>query len=369
MKNQNFESDYLKTCEDDLEILHLTFYNKIDEIEEKFDGINCLNLKCEDLLQENYQNELKKFKNLTELTTRELLELEDLKLGNCNDVDLNLVGLTYQEKRELLLKQIKELKVSKNLGIKVFSNLAKELEFHQLREHEMTVPAMINENLINSYKPHFTQIENDVNKEVQRLEKVFLQQYKRKLKAKLKFDKLNNKMAREIFPRLTQLEQNLIDRSEEMKNIEEEIEESRKKLEEFKEMETEFGLKLKNLEEDHGRIFEGNEQMKNYVMKLKKGVISKERKIENFTKQFNKDLIDVKENSGIHQRIQEIQVEKLQNQINCSKISTICNLKSKDETIKELCKNIKEILEKILKSQETIEKFKKNLKILTECKQ
>jgi hypothetical protein len=363
MERNYYQSDYLRTRENELQELYADIFNKIDKLNDDF-AVQCHREKCDDRVKEIYESELANFKALISANARLLLKLEDVKAGNCDDVDLNLIELSHAQKKAIFTNQLEELRGCKHLGMKVLTNLTKELEAHQQREHIFAVPIMVNEHIINSHLPHCAQIANDINNEVQRLEKAFRSDYKKKLRVKHKFDKLDQKLASEVLPRLAQLERELEAKSEELSKTEEKIEESRVMLKEFEETEDVYRVKLKNAERDHRKLLEENQRLEKYVAKLKKGVVSHHHNIEKFGTKFDADLIEVKENAGINQRIKELEVVDLEKQLKCSKVTTTCKLIDQDATIRQLCQNISKVLQQISKVNATRQVFEKNLKIL-----
>jgi hypothetical protein len=284
---------------------------------------------CRQKITENYQNIVGELSELQDYESFLENELQAFRRKTTEENGTIVLGRSFKDQNEIIYQRLIMLDVEKALMQKIRRHLIIESEIYQ-KQVNPEIEANILEHLVETRKLHLKKIEVQVNAEVQRIEKAFLEKWNQLSKPKKKFEINDWKLRTELMPTQTNLSQQLFEKQEKLAKTNEEIETLRTQKEEnvaideefreiFDALEVEFEKITVDIETDTKDI----EQLRYHINKIASEIkATKEKQL--------KIVTDLNENRAIDERMKEIYRDGLEEKLKQTSESTTKKMRAED---------------------------------------
>lgn len=328
------------------------FSGKLENLQESVDrcfssdGLNkpcnacCTSSAC-DTLQNSYADLVKELIHLKKHQSALKTELQNMKEAEIfREPDIELLGLNYNQQTSIIAERLIIMNREKKLLRKIFASLLKEMEFFQNKELDPTIEAEVLSKMLQAPKAQYERIEDQFNKEVRRIEDMFMVKWVELAKSKRKFDRIDWMLRTEMQPKKVHLTNLLFDTKEHLKRNGEEIavvnQENFEQSDRDQKLESKFPDLRKELEDLTADFKEAEFNVK----ELRKGIRQISGEIETTRTRFNLDITEIQENVLIAHQMKEVYRYDLDLNADESCKSTLKKNAAADCVIKELTNKI-----------------------------
>lgn len=338
-------SDYLKTRESNLDLITKKFldnsgrlldklksaqsclretFNDFSEGEGERRELNCCGeINCEGR-QAVYSEALQELADLTKHKKSlddQILFIEESK--KVDEPDRELLGLSAREQNCVLHKRIASLEKEKKLIQKIIRKLFEEFEIVQQKEVDPTVEAGILSHLVQSRKAQVQSLEDQFNAEVQRVEKAFIEKYKKLSKPKRKYDQNDWKLRTEVQPKIVRLHNALFKGSEDLKKVNKEISELEQAISDQASKNEKLEDESQSLERELEQWTSDFKSASREVKLLRNEIKQTYADVDSAKARFSEEFTKFCEDSAIDDRIKDIFKDDLETQVDYSKELTL----------------------------------------------
>ncbi|CRK94563.1 CLUMA_CG008064, isoform A [Clunio marinus] len=280
--------------------------------------------------------------------------------SNDQEHDFELLGRTFSEQNEILCKRLENYQQTKTINRKIIATLLEELSKYQLNSNE-EIEGEVLEYVVKTREMRFQFIERQLNAEVKRLEKAFVEEWKRLSNSRRNFEALDLKLRTIIHPQIVLTFSDNFDKMNELNKKKQEIfklSQAQKNQEaidddledEFQELQVEF----KNISSD---IDNTEKDLK----KLKRKIIKTQLKLQREKKEFRNQLIDQLQDKMVFETCNEIYENNLTFNLNLDTKSGYEKVSANDCIIEGLKEEICETVNKIRNAKFKILKLKSDI--------
>lgn len=373
---QLYTSDYLKIYEDCLDERFNKFQLKCDNFQKiwneankifqkNFNECDCQNagIKDENFMRDNCERKLQEISNYKKLCDQLKNQINEQNLIDFDQkpIDIEILGLSIKNQNEILTQRINDFEYSKHMAQKILDQLFKELKFAEEKEIEVTIEMKNYENALETLKAQQKTIEDEINAEVKRLKKSFVEIYMKKFIFKKKYDENDQKIRLDLKIREKSLQDDLTSKSWEITNVKAKIAEQKEKLMQEDLYESLYADKVENLIVDIAKESKRVEEVENKIKYLEKNCKHIINVMEKHDEEFEKMLQNIKENSLANQRINEIYLDKFDAKFEHLEETTMKKFYDQEKFIKKLLKTICKLTDQICKENLVVEQLKTDI--------
>lgn len=259
---------------------------------------------------------------------------------------VKMFGWSYRERNERMAECLVNLEKTKSLSRKIIRNLLGELESN-MKKADPLIEADALQHLVDIRLGQSKNLEHQVNREVQRIEKAFEAKWTKSVKAKLKYERIDWKLRTKIHPKIVDLERLLFDKKNKLANIQQNLED----VQAENEKESTVGWELENkFEELEGEFDETSSEMTQAaaaIKQLKAKIFKTAAKIEDTKKSTRNVVTELNENQLACQHIQQLHAGNLKSRQSLSHDATVYDIHANDCIIdgirRQICRTAENI--------------------------
>ncbi|CAO1440232.1 unnamed protein product [Diamesa tonsa] len=361
---------------DQCEFCEMKMEEMNDVVNQEFTQEHCLgnqrtieNCSKDFYLMENYQKLLKKYEDLQEIHKYLNCVLENKKNSKIVITeDVEILGLPIKEQNEVLKQRLMEYSDIKGLSRKIIRELTPELEKYQERYNAAFLEAQLQRSALDAYSTQDQRIEDQLNAEVDRIEKVVEVKLKKGNLIRKKFLIIDWKLTREVYPTIRVLEKRLSEAKKNTVDCEQEVEDLNARNEKMKSENESFSDLYKTLQSEFKKITKDTNSGLYDIKTLLKTIPKVKSEILKLKQSSDETITDLNETNDLKLHFIDEYNQSLLDLIEKQKKTTITKLRTQDCLIHGLNCEVKHLNEKLTDSKIQIKILMEDIHNLTYVK-